>query len=200
MRDMPNLPADLAAMVAQRLCHDLVNPLGALGNGLELIEMTQAPTPETVLMRDSLEQALGRIKLYRLAFGPAGDGEVPGPEVAATLRALGGSRPVEVSASLPAFVTRNRARLIALMALCAETAMAWGGKVQIADDGDSLSLRAEATRLRLDAELWDALARGQAPQVPNPPQVHFALLATAAQAADRALDVRTEETELHLAL
>ena len=36
----PQGPQSLAELIASRLCHDLVNPLGAIGNGVELIEMT----------------------------------------------------------------------------------------------------------------------------------------------------------------
>jgi len=197
MRDVS--PAtDIGALIAQRLCHDLVNPLGALGNGLELMEMSQPETPETALMRDSLEQALGRIKLYRLAFGPgSATGTIAGGDLASILQALGGSRPVDVVTDLPASLKRDEARLAALMAMCAETALAWGGRLRI-DIDDKIRLTAEASRLRTDPDLWVALAQGQPPESPTPPQVHFALLPAAMQAAGRKLTVETGETWLTL--
>jgi histidine phosphotransferase ChpT len=198
MKDMISAAPDLAALLAQRLCHDLVNPLGALGNGLELLEMSQPATPEMALMRDSLEQALGRIKLYRLAFGPAStDGIMAGVEVQGILRALGGSRSVELVTDLPASLGRSQARLVALMALCAETALAWGGRIEIAV-GAEIRLSATAERLRLDAELWEPLSRGLPPETPTPPQVHFALLPAAAAAAGCSLSVETGKTRLVL--
>jgi len=197
MTDVPPAP-DLAALIAQRLCHDLVNPLGALGNGLELLAMTQPATPETALMRDSLEQALGRIKLYRLAFGPgSATGALAGGDLAGILQALGGSRPVEVVTDLPASLSRDQGRLAALMALCAETALAWGGRLHLAID-DTIRLTAEASRLRADPELWGPLARGLPPESPTPPQVHFALLPAATRAAGRKLTVVTGDTRLVL--
>lgn len=102
-------PDRLGALIAQRLCHDLVNPLGAIGNGLELLTMTQTETPEMALMRSSLDQALGRIRLYRLAFGLSSDGgRLPGADLGAALQALGGSRPVDLTLDVPADLTQAR--------------------------------------------------------------------------------------------
>ena len=63
---------DLAALLSSRLCHDLVGPVGAIGNGLEVMQDDDDPA-----MRDqaiellglSVGQALGRLKFYRMAFG-----------------------------------------------------------------------------------------------------------------------------------
>jgi histidine phosphotransferase ChpT len=182
---------DIGSLIAQRLCHDLVNPLGAIGNGLELLAMTQAETPEMALIKDSLTQALGRIKLYRLAFGAAPpNAALTGPELAAALDALGGSRPVRVLADLPVSLPRAEARLLVLMALCVETALAWGGQLSVHADG-FLQVIGEAPRLRLDAEPWDALANGRIQTDLTPPQVQFALATVAASAAGRPLIVTT---------
>lgn len=206
---MPTDTADLGSLIAQRLCHDLVNPLGAVGNGLELLAMQQSETPEMALMRDSLAQALGRIKLYRLAFGSS-EGTATGADLAEALQALGTSRPIALATELPASLPRRDARLLALLALCAETALAWGGSLRVqaeepAPPGDSaapmpaLRVTAAAPRLRLDAELWQALAQGQAPAALTPPQVQFALLARAAAGAGRRLRIDQAEGQVTLA-
>src|SRR5690606_27339952 len=68
--------AALAALLASRMCHDLVSPLGAIGNGLELLEMYGAAAgPEHALIADSVAAAGARLRLFRLAFGHAGDGQ-----------------------------------------------------------------------------------------------------------------------------
>ena len=47
--------ADLAGLVGSRLCHDLISPIGAIGNGLELLELSgSAPTEEIALIRASV--------------------------------------------------------------------------------------------------------------------------------------------------
>lgn len=196
--DLP--AADLSTLVAQRLCHDLVNPLGAIGNGLELLAMSQPPSPEMALMRDSLDQALGRIKLYRLAFGAAPVGSrMPGADLAAALEAVGGSRPIALTLDLPAELSRPDARLIAMLALCAETALAWGGQLSIRlGAGSDLSLSAQAPRLRQDPDLWDSLGQGRAPLAPTPPQVQFAAIPAAAMAAGRRLGVNVQSDRIDL--
>jgi len=186
---------NLGALIAQRLCHDLVNPMGAIGNGLELLVMTQARTPEMDLMKDSLDQALRRIKLYRLAFGLAPvTARLPGMDLAGALDGLGGSRPIELALDLPADLTRTDARLAALLSLCAETALAWGGhlSLRIGSEPDMpIDLVARAPRLRQDPDLWAALAAGDHPRDATPPVVQFALATAAAQAAGRRLDIDT---------
>jgi histidine phosphotransferase ChpT len=186
---------DLGALIAQRLCHDLVNPLGAIGNGLELLSMVQQPTPEMALMRDSLDQALGRIKLYRVAFGQAAEGaRLSGADLEDCLRGLGGSRPITLSLDLPADLPRADARLVALLGLCAETALAWGGRLEIGlgpQDRPEIALTASAPRLREDEQAWSALDRGELPSAPSPPMVQFALAPAAARAAGRSLAVET---------
>ena len=68
--------AGLASLVAARLCHDLVSPLGAIGNGVELLEMSGdhpglANSPELTLIGDSVRAARSRVRYYRMAFGHA---------------------------------------------------------------------------------------------------------------------------------
>lgn len=190
MKDMSIPRTDIGTLIAQRLCHDLVNPLGAIGNGLDLLSMTQPETPETQLMRDSLEQALGRIKLYRLGFGPSSaEHAMAGTELAAILATLGKSRPIELQTDLPDSLSRAEARILLLMGLCAETALAWGGTMLVQAAGGQLAVTARASRLRIDTGIWEALGRGLPPEAPTPPLVHFALLAGAARSAGRRLGV-----------
>src|SRR5690606_36320108 len=77
---------DLGALVASRICHDLVNPLGAIGNGVELLALTTGfgpaagpqgaslqgtagGSPELALIAESTTHAAARARLFRLAFG-----------------------------------------------------------------------------------------------------------------------------------
>ena len=63
---------DLSALVSARLCHDLISPMGAIGNGLELLQLAGgAGGPELALVNDSLATALAKLRFYRVAFGPA---------------------------------------------------------------------------------------------------------------------------------
>lgn len=66
---------DLAGLLASRLCHDLVGPVGAINNGLEVL--VDEPDAEMqrqaiALLIHSAGEAAGRLKFYRLAFGASG--------------------------------------------------------------------------------------------------------------------------------
>ena len=70
---MPDL--DFAALLCSRLCHDLVSPVGAINNGLEILEEEQdAAMREAVfdLINKSTQQTANRLQFFRLAFGAGG--------------------------------------------------------------------------------------------------------------------------------
>ena len=63
-------PLSLAKLIASRICHDLISPVGAIANGMELVALTGADiTPEFELISDSVAGANARIKFYRVALG-----------------------------------------------------------------------------------------------------------------------------------
>lgn len=164
----------LAALVGSRLCHDLVSPLGAIGNGVELLRMLHADSPELDLIEQAVEAAQVRLRLFRLAFGAVAEGQqVRADELAAALAGLGASGRVRVRTALPATLPRAQVKRLALAVLCAETALAWGGEMAVGQD----SVCALAPRLRLEPDLWDGLTQGRIPEGVIPATVHFALLA-----------------------
>jgi histidine phosphotransferase ChpT len=66
---------DLAAMLCSRLCHDLLSPVGALSNGLELLAMESDAEMRANVMQLLEQSAListNKLKFFRLAFGAAG--------------------------------------------------------------------------------------------------------------------------------
>ena len=66
MTEKPNI----TALVAARLCHDLASPIGAIGNGVELVELTgKTLSQEGELVKDSVNAAVAKLKLFRIAFG-----------------------------------------------------------------------------------------------------------------------------------
>ncbi len=66
---------DYASLLCSRLCHDLLSPVGALNNGLELLADEQDPALRDQcmgLLADSARTTAGKLKFFRLAFGAAG--------------------------------------------------------------------------------------------------------------------------------
>lgn len=66
---------DLAAMLCSRLCHDMLSPVGAMSNGLELLAMESDPEMRRSvvgLLEQSATTSTNKLKFFRLAFGAAG--------------------------------------------------------------------------------------------------------------------------------
>jgi len=72
---LSDLAHDLAALMCSKLCHDLISPIGALGNGLEVLadesngELRQDALD---LIESSAKAAAAKLQFARLAFGMAG--------------------------------------------------------------------------------------------------------------------------------
>ncbi len=171
-------PDDLAALVGSRIAHDLASPIGAIGNGVELLQLTALPdSPELGLIADSLNHAANRIKLFRLAFGAAApEVRVPLRDLHALLADRTGPRAPEVTWLAEGDPLRAEAKRVLLALMCLESAMPRGGRIAITQDA-RWHLDAESADFRLDAPLWDHLANPATPIAPTPAQVHFALLA-----------------------
>lgn len=65
-------PSELAALLCSRICHDVISPVGALNNGLELLEEPGAEADAMALIRVSARNASARLQYMRIAFGAAG--------------------------------------------------------------------------------------------------------------------------------
>ena len=68
-------PMDLAALLCSRVCHDVISPVGAIVNGLEVLEDEKDPQMREVaveLIKKSAAAASARLQFCRLAFGAAG--------------------------------------------------------------------------------------------------------------------------------
>lgn len=66
---------DLAALLCSRVCHDLISPVGAVVNGMEVLEETNDESTKTFaldLIKKSAAQASARLQFCRIAFGAAG--------------------------------------------------------------------------------------------------------------------------------
>lgn len=195
-------PERLAALVSSRLCHDLVSPLGAIGNGLELLEMSGAfpsiaNTPEMMLIAESVEAARARIRWFRLAFGQAGaEQRLSMAELSALLADVEKGGRLRLRLDAQGDLPRDEARLILLAVMCLDTALAWGGSVLVCRGASGWRLVAEATRTKRDPALWSWLDPALVFERPEPAasEVHFALLAGFAARQRRPLAWELDET------
>lgn len=197
------LPSDqLAALIASRLCHDLISPIGAIGNGLELLHFSPqvqkiAHSPEVQLIADSVAAARSRINWFRVAFGQA----TPKQNLAAAafkelLDDADCHGRMRIRCELESDLPRIEARLILLSLMCLESAMPWGGRVRVCRSENRWRLVAEAERIKHDTILWGWLDHDAVPRLPMPApsDIHFALLATCLRNLDCKLHWELGET------
>ena len=167
---------DLASLLCSRLCHDLMSPVGALNNGIELLgDETDPEMREKCLelLADSAQATANKLKFFRLAFG-AGGGfaeEIDTTEAQAALEGLFGAEgKVELgwvveSEKLP----KGAIKLLLNLALLAGDALVRGGRLDIGaarSNGEiELAVRAEGPRILLDPVLRETLATGGGEQI-----------------------------------
>ena len=160
---MVNRSAEFASLLCSRLCHDLLSPVGALGNGLELLADETDPAMRErcmELLADSARATANRLKFFRLAFGAAGGfaEQVDTREARAAIEGLHGDGKVKLgwmieSPTLP----KAAIKVLLNLALIAGDALVRGGQLDIAAEGSEVVIRAEGPRLILDPEIRNAL-------------------------------------------
>ncbi|GGG59476.1 histidine phosphotransferase [Salipiger pallidus] len=186
---MPIDTAKLATLVASRLCHDLVSPVGAISNGLELIALAGTPGPEEMeLIEQSCTSATARLNFFRVAFGNASTEQDVGYREAAKLLAnySAGSRLV-MEWTLTTDAPRTEVQLAFLAALCCESALPMGGKVKVGLDGETWHISGTGQRVAPEEHLWSALSTASYDDDLAPARVQFALLAMLAPRRGRKL-------------
>lgn len=170
---------DLAALLASRICHDLISPIGAIGNGLELLMMdATAQGPEMVLIAESVGHANARIRFFRVAFGAATpDQRFGAAEAAGILSDITQGGRLSIAWQTRPDLPRVEVKIAFLLLMCLESALAYGGKIAVHVDGGRWQISAQAAKLRRDAPLWDMLTNPAAAPDVTPATVHFPLAA-----------------------
>ncbi len=182
---------DLSSLVAARLCHDLISPMGAIGNGLELLQLAPgAGHDELALVNSSLATALAKIRFYRIAFGPADAQARQSLEEAAQLTdaMFHGRFSVLWQLGGPD-MTRTVARMVYLAILCLEKSLPMGGVARISAGDGTISMTVDGRRTAPPAELWAHVVDGTPVAELKPDGVQFALLRQALQATGHRIDV-----------
>lgn len=161
-------PVDFASLLCSRLCHDLLSPVGALNNGLELLADEHDPEMRNrclELLAESARASANKLKFFRLAFGAAGGfGEtVDSREARAAIEGLfGDNHRVKIGWLIEDVVLPKPAIKVLLnLALIAGDALIRGGQLDIgaeAVDGQvEIVVRGDGPRIVLDPELRTAL-------------------------------------------
>lgn len=165
---MPITPVDFASLLCSRLCHDLLSPVGALNNGLELLADESDPEMRArclELLNESARASANKLKFFRLAFGAAGGfGEtVDTREAKAAIEGLfGDAGKVTIGWMIEdGALPKAAVKVLLNLSLIAADALVRGGQLDIgAEQNDGrveIVVRAEGPRLVLDQELRTTL-------------------------------------------
>lgn len=131
---------DLAALLCSRVCHDVISPVGAIQNGLEILadEKDQGMREIALdLINKSAQQAGARLKFARIAYGASGSAgamlDMGDAEQAA--RDFIGDEKVQLSWASPrVLLPKNKIKLLLNLLVIATHAVPRGGKIDIKAD------------------------------------------------------------------
>jgi histidine phosphotransferase ChpT len=161
---------DLAGLLCSRLCHDLLSPVGALNNGLELMADEQDPEMRErclELLAESARASANKLKFFRLAFGAGGGfgDNIDTREAKAALEGLfGAEKRVELGWMVEDDVLpKGAVKLLLNLALIAGDALVRGGRLDVGAErngGLELVIRAEGPRILLDPALRETILKG----------------------------------------
>jgi len=162
---------EFAALLVSRVCHDLVGPLGAVVNGMEVLEDERDPAmrAEAIkLVTMSADQALARIQFMRIAFGAAGSAgaELDLGEIGRLVQGLLEGGKVQLTWNVPRlYWAKDWAKLLMNATLLAADCLPRGGMVTVEAGADpqmpSFHIRAEGLNARVTEEVDHAL-KGEA--------------------------------------
>lgn len=144
---------DLAALLCSRVCHDLISPVGAIVNGLEVLEEEKDEETRSFaldLIRKSSATASAKLQYCRIAFGAAGSSgaQIDMGDAETIARGLLEDDKTKLTWNLPrALLPKNRIKLLLNLLLIAGQAIPRGGSITVdaLGTGDSMGFRVAAT-------------------------------------------------------
>jgi histidine phosphotransferase ChpT len=160
---------ELAALVSSRICHDVINPVSAISNGLEMLaeEPDQAMREAAMdLIRKSAAQASAKLQFARLAFGAAGSSGAEidlrdAEKVAREFVSGSGKHRVEWQGP-PVTLPKNKVKLLLNLVALGAVALPRGGTVSVEIAGAppmvSFTVRARGDAAKLKDEVRSLLA------------------------------------------
>jgi histidine phosphotransferase ChpT len=128
---------DLAALLCSRVCHDLISPVGAIVNGLEVLEEDKDEETKTFaldLIKKSAQQASAKLQFCRLAFGAAGSAgaQIETGDAERVARGLIEDGKITIAWNLPReLVAKNRVKLLLNMIVVGAGAIPRGGTLTV---------------------------------------------------------------------
>jgi histidine phosphotransferase ChpT len=154
---------DLAALLCSRVCHDLISPVGAIVNGLEVYEEDNDEATKTFaldLIKKSANSASARLQFCRLAFGAAGSAgaEIDLGDAESMGRGFIEDEKVKLTWNLPRLLLpKNRVKLLLNMLIIAGQTIPRGGTLVVDPVGSAPDMAFQITAAGLNARVPQAI-------------------------------------------
>ncbi len=200
---------ELASLLCSRLCHDMLSPVGALANGLELLAAETDPEMRQrciELLEQSSRTSTNKLKFFRLAFGAAGGfgDSVPVEETKAVIDALASdAKGVTVNWAIEgANLPKPATKVLLNLAQIALDALIRGGKLDIGaelrDGSAEIVVRAQGDRIAFDETIGNALEGNMPPSELSSRTAAAHMIAMLADEAGGGLQFKRSEDALVL--
>jgi histidine phosphotransferase ChpT len=185
---------ELTALMCSRVCHDVISPVGAIANGLEVLEDEDDEKMQQValdLIRQSARQASAKLQFARLAFGAAGSAGAEidmGDAERVVLGFVDAGKIVLNWQCPPETRPKNQVKLLLNMVLVGMSAIPRGGNMTVEADGGGLTVTCQGQGANVPEELRNMLAGNLGLEMVDARSVHLYLAGRLAVASGIALD------------
>ncbi len=155
---------DLAALLCSRVCHDLISPVGAIVNGLEVLEEAKDEANKTFaldLIKKSAGTASAKLQFCRIAFGAAGSAgaQLDLGDAETIARGFFEDDKTKLAWNLPrALLAKNRVKLLLNMLLIAGQTIPRGGQITVDPIGSGETVGFKVSAAGANAKVPPAVA------------------------------------------
>lgn len=151
---------DFAAQMCSRLCHDLISPVGAIANGLEILADESDPDMRLQvieLLNQSVQVTSAKLRFFRLAFGAPGgmEGAVDAREIRSAMSDFMETSKTVLDWQIPSpQLPKPHTKLVLIAAMTCADALVRGGTVSISGDpSEGYAVAGEGAKVVLDEEI-----------------------------------------------
>ena len=154
---------DLAALLCSRVCHDLISPVGAIMNGLEVMEDDNDEATKTFaleLIKKSIKTAAARLQFCRIAFGAAGSAgaQIDLGDAENVARGFLEDDKTKIAWKLPRILLpKNRVKLLLNLLVVTQQTIPRGGTLTIDPIGEGETMGFRITAVGINARVQPAV-------------------------------------------
>lgn len=202
-KDIDGSSEDLVALVSSRICHDLINPMGAISNGIELLEtIGKSAGPELELVAESVANATARLNYFRIAFGQAdAEAQLRNAILQKTIEDMFNGTRMRAQVETRNLASSRRAsRTMLLGVMCVDAAMPLGGDLHVRESDAGWDVTCTGSRVKMDTELWQGMSKGRLTRKVASAEVQFAAAAIAVREYDLDLSFKADDSRLEMSV